>query len=159
MQTLLSSQYDCVKGARQALLNYCAGFKGDDLFKKVEIFNKNSTAQLLIHSANTYLHWLMFFGQGGDISYINNEDIANIEDIENAYQRVNLAVNGFIAKYKADFLKPITETVPRKEIIITTTPLQLFTHAITHEFHHKGQILTMSRLLGYTPPDTDVIRF
>jgi uncharacterized damage-inducible protein DinB len=26
----------------------------------------------------------------------------------------------------------------------------------THEFHHKGQIVLMARVLGYFPPDTDV---
>jgi uncharacterized damage-inducible protein DinB len=35
---------------------------------------------------------------------------------------------------------------------------KLFTHTITHEFHHKGQILTLSRQLGYTPVDTDIMR-
>ena len=38
------------------------------------------------------------------------------------------------------------------------TPLQLFTHTITHEFHHKGQVMSMSRLLGYVPVDADIIR-
>lgn len=33
------------------------------------------------------------------------------------------------------------------------------THVMTHEFHHKGKIMTMGRMLGYTPPDADVIRF
>ncbi|MGN7166928.1 DinB family protein [Paenibacillus cellulositrophicus] len=37
--------------------------------------------------------------------------------------------------------------------------LQLMTHVMTHEFHHKGQIMTMGRMLGYTPPDADVICF
>ncbi|MNL32837.1 DinB family protein [compost metagenome] len=37
-------------------------------------------------------------------------------------------------------------------------PLKLFTHVTTHEYHHKGQILSLSRHLGYTPVDTDIIR-
>jgi uncharacterized damage-inducible protein DinB len=41
----------------------------------------------------------------------------------------------------------------------TATPLQLFTHVITHEFHHKGQILSRCRQLGYVPVDTDILRF
>ncbi len=39
-----------------------------------------------------------------------------------------------------------------------TTPFELFTHVITHEFHHKGQVLSLSRHLGYIPVDTDIIR-
>ncbi|MFD1258691.1 DinB family protein [Mucilaginibacter terrae] len=37
--------------------------------------------------------------------------------------------------------------------------LQIFTHTITNEFHHKGQILIIFRLLGQTPPGSDMIRF
>ncbi len=42
--------------------------------------------------------------------------------------------------------------------IIIANPLKLFTHVITHEFHHKGQILSLSRHLGYVRVDTDIIR-
>lgn len=38
------------------------------------------------------------------------------------------------------------------------TSLELFSHVITHEYHHKGQVLSISRHLGYTPVDTDIIR-
>ncbi len=37
------------------------------------------------------------------------------------------------------------------------TPLWLFTHTMTHEFHHKGQIATMGRMKGHIPPDLDLI--
>ncbi|MNY69859.1 DinB family protein [compost metagenome] len=37
-------------------------------------------------------------------------------------------------------------------------PFKVFTHVITHEYHHKGQILSLSRHLGYTPVDTDIMR-
>ena len=30
------------------------------------------------------------------------------------------------------------------------TPLWLLTHTETHEFHHKGQIVSVARHLGYT---------
>jgi uncharacterized damage-inducible protein DinB len=53
---------------------------------------------------------------------------------------------------------PLNNTLSRNRQV-SATPLQLFTHLLTHEFHHKGQIMTMCRLLGHIPPDTDVIRF
>ncbi|MCL6569315.1 MAG: DinB family protein, partial [Meiothermus silvanus] len=32
----------------------------------------------------------------------------------------------------------------------------LLMHPITHEFHHKGQMMTLARIWGYTmPPETD----
>ncbi len=40
---------------------------------------------------------------------------------------------------------------------LSITPLWLLTHTETHEFHHKGQIVSMARHLGYTPPNTILI--
>ncbi len=41
---------------------------------------------------------------------------------------------------------------------LIATPRWLFTHTVTHEFHHKGQVVAMGRLLGYPPPETDLFR-
>lgn len=37
------------------------------------------------------------------------------------------------------------------------TPRQLLFHTVTHEFHHKGQVMAMMRQLGMEPPNTDVL--
>ncbi len=158
MQQLLLSQYDSIKGARQALFTYCRSINHADLFKQVEAFNDNSIAHLLIHVANSYMHWMVFFDQQIPALYFKDEDIKGMDDIESAYAKVDLAVNDFILKYQSDYKQSFTKKKPERDTLVTTMPLELFTHVITHEFHHKGQILTMSRLLGYTPVDTDVIR-
>ena len=66
---------------------------------------------------------------------------------------------------KFDFLDLTTsESVHQFEAERDRMPLRyttdtLFTHVITHEFHHKGQLLTLSRILGYVPPDEDIIHW
>lgn len=40
---------------------------------------------------------------------------------------------------------------------VKKTPRQLLIHSITHEFHHKGQIVAMLRLLNHTPENTDIL--
>jgi len=88
----------------------------------------------------------------------NNDDIQSLDEIESLFEQVDEFVKNFLEKYSSDYERPFTKTIAHKGIPVTVMPLQLFTHVITHEFHRKGQILTMSRLLGYTPVDTDVIR-
>jgi uncharacterized damage-inducible protein DinB len=39
------------------------------------------------------------------------------------------------------------------------TPALILHHVLTHAFHHKGQIVSMCRILGYPAPDTDLNRF
>jgi len=65
------------------------------------------------------------------------------------------------------FLKEYAENIYQLRVLnikngsdkISVTLLQVFTHVITHEFHHKERIMPMGRKLGYIPPDADIIRF
>jgi uncharacterized damage-inducible protein DinB len=36
------------------------------------------------------------------------------------------------------------------------TPALVLHHVLTHAFHHKGQIVSMCRILGHPAPDTDL---
>lgn len=53
----------------------------------------------------------------------------------------------------------IVQPIPWRESTeeISMTPRKLFMHTVTHEYHHKGQIMAMARQLGYKPPNTDVL--
>ena len=158
MYELLTAQYESINGARQALFLYCETMKSEDIFKKIAAFNDNCISDMLVHNINTYISWLDNFGLEGTMSFYENGDVASLKEIKTLFAEVDIIVEAFLEKYSDDYLAPITRLIPRKGLTFTLTPLQLFTHVITHEFHHKGQILTMSRLLGYIPADTDVIR-
>lgn len=158
MKEILLDQYALVTGARGALFTYCAT-TGEDFLKPVATFNNNAIRDLLVHIANTYISWLDNFGLDGSRTFYANDEVQTLDQIKTIMDEVDLIVNDFLEKHKACYQSTITKHIARKGVTLTLSPLQLFTHVITHEFHHKGQILTMSRLLGYTPVDTDVIRF
>jgi uncharacterized damage-inducible protein DinB len=158
MKELLLDQYELVKSARGALFAYCATTR-EDFFKPVTAFNNNSIRDLLVHIANTYISWLDNFGLDGSRTFFSSEEVQTLYQIKTIMDGIDLIVNDFLEKYSGDYQSAITKYIARKGITLTLSPLQLFTHVITHEFHHKGQILTMGRLLGYTPVDTDIIRF
>ena len=159
MQQLLMSQYELIKSARHALFAYCKSLGEGDLFKKVNTFNDNCIIDLLVHNANTYISWIGNLGLDAGEAFHEGNDIKNFEEIEQLFAKIDQFVSDFLEKYKNNYEQPFIKTIAHKGINVTVTPLQLFTHVITHEFHHKGQILTLSRLLGYMPVDTDAIRF
>ena len=158
MHQLLLAQYELIKSARHALFTYCRSMNQGDLVKKINTFNDKSIIDMLVHNVNTYISWIKNFGLDATSSFHEGEDIKGLDDIEQLFTEVDLFVTDFLNKYSSDYLQSFTKTIAHKGITFTTTPLQLFTHVTTHEFHHKGQILTMSRISGYTPADTDVIR-
>ncbi|EAO54139.1 hypothetical protein RBTH_08368 [Bacillus thuringiensis serovar israelensis ATCC 35646] len=63
-------------------------------------------------------------------------------------------VQRFLDEYYDRWLENIANEVKWQKEPWSTTPLWLLTHTETHEFHHKGQIVSMARYLGYTPPDS-----
>lgn len=159
MSSLMVLQYKDIKGARRALFGYCESIIATDLYKPVDGFNDSSIADLLVHNANTYISWINNFGLDGNSPFFTAAQVKSLAEIKSIYDWVDSFMDKFLEQYSHDPEWPITATVKHRGITLSQTPLQLYTHVVTHEFHHKGQILTMSRLLGYTPIDTDVIRF
>ncbi|HTK20053.1 MAG TPA: DinB family protein [Mucilaginibacter sp.] len=158
LEELLSSQYGEVKGARDVLFTYCKKIKPEELYQPLSEFNNSSIADLLIHNVNTYISWINNFGLSQDWSFYKTADVKSLREIIALFDLVNLFMVEFVEKYQNSFLVPITALIKHRGFSKTLAPMHLYTHVITHEFHHKGQILTMSRLLGYTPVDTDIIR-
>ena len=156
---VLSTQYEFARDSRKRLLKYCEKISPQDFLKENENFGGRSIQFLLIHVANVYEYYLKNFIEGKGFPSNDNYLIDKIYLVEKHYKKINEIVSAFIEKYKDDFEIVISGKIPNYNKILNTTPLQLFTHTATHEFHHKGQILTMGRLLGYKPIDTDIIHF
>ena len=156
MHTTLLHQYHLVLSARGALLDYCETITLDHLNTQLPTFNNQSIISQLVHTANCYIFWLANSAMQQQRAYIK-EDSSNIALMREAYQQVDLIMNDFLQNFKDALSKPMFITRPDGNNI-TCSPMDIFTQVITHEFHHKGQIVSISRQLGYTPVDTDVIR-
>lgn len=113
---------------------------------------------MLVHVANTYLAWAGNFGLAMQKPYYEEPHIHSLEEIKTIFNEIDLVMEQFISKFSED---PVAAVKGYKWAgkYIETDAYGIFTHVITHEFHHKGQMMTMSRLLGHVPPDTDVMRF
>lgn len=154
----LAHQYQLVVGSRNVVMEFCHKLD-DKVFVKLNSFNNKSISDLLVHVTHVYTFWLGKFSLKKDVVFADPDKINNLKSLQQLYENVNDLV--------AEFLKFINQT-PVSGIegeagtpvrIIARSPFEIFTHTITHEFHHKGQILIMGRQLGVVPPDTDIIRF
>ncbi len=153
--TLFEFQYREVMGSRQVVLNLCDSFREGDYTKAIT-FDDKSIAQLQVHIANTYVGWLSIFQQEQP-QYFSEATYKKVNAMRDVFRRVDESVFDFLERWCTRWNDPVNVEV-RKQIH-SLTAAQVFTHVITHEFHHKGQVLMLARTLGYTPPDTDIIRF
>ena len=158
MKAIFSQQYALVTSARAVLLDYCAGLAPAHFATPVAALNNGSIRELLVHVAGCYHYWLGEVGLSRPTARLRPEAVPDVAALRAVFAEVDALVAEFMQHYASDWLTARTFDLPRQRQPHALTPLQLFTHTLTHEFHHKGQVLSMSRLLGYVPVDTDVIR-
>ena len=152
-----TEQYRMVLESRQVLLDYCKTVSQTDLVNENSSFGRGgSIKNLLVHIANVYEFWIGQKALGKNIVFTSNQLNNNITDIIAAFDQVDTFMTEFIEMFRTTEEKEIRYEL--NGISNTVSILKLFTHALTHEFHHKGQILSLSRHLGYVPVDTDIIR-
>lgn len=150
-------QYGLVRDAREVLLTYCKTISNRDFLKENSSFGRGgSIRNLLIHVANTYEFWIGKWALAKDVAFTAYDAKQTIDDTIDLFASVDLLMVEFIELLNKPALKEIHYEI--NGVKNTAAPFVLFSHVITHEFHHKGQILSLSRHWGYTPVDTDIMR-
>ena len=157
MHTILQQQYQLVRSARGALFDYCQAIRIDDLLQPVPAFNNECIISQLTHAANCYLFWLAHAAMKQQRPFFTPAEILHFDAVRDVYHEVDELTAAFLGHFSGSLGEPMPLIRPDGSGL-TRSPFELFTHVITHEFHHKGQVVSMSRQLGYTPVDTDVIR-
>ena len=155
---LLFQQYDLIREAREPLFRYCSTIAPEHFIQNLEAFGGRSMRYLFVHVSNTYRFWLGHFTQMDKTEFVKASSITSVQEVRLLFEEINILTNEFLKHVHSSIDQPIINKIPKREQPLTLTPLQLYTHVVTHEYHHKGQLLSMSRQLGYIPVDTDIIR-
>lgn len=157
MKDVLLKQYELVKDSRAVLFDYCDTITPDHFIQEVAGFGRGgSMRSLLAHIANSSQHWISVHCFKENPPRITAELIKNMSDCRNVYKGIDGMVYRLIDSFQNSYFEDITGVAGDRTF--AASPFKVFMHVITHEYHHKGQILTISRQLGYTPVDTDIIR-
>jgi len=149
-------QYELVKESREILFEFCKRISSEDFVNQNTSFGRGgSIRNLLVHIVNTYEYWIASISLKKNISYAEYENFKTLQDVIILFNAVDDYMLKFISEM--DYFK---NEIPYEiqNIKNSANPFRLFTHVITHEYHHKGQILSLSRHLGYIPVDTDIMR-
>ncbi|MBO9675920.1 MAG: damage-inducible protein DinB [Sphingobacteriaceae bacterium] len=153
---MLKQQYEYALSSRNTLLTYLGTISEQDFVTDNSSFGRGSIRNLLVHICQTYCAWIGERALGIKQDFLPFENYQTLSDCQSYFARVDEYIGLFTEKFKGNELLQI-ELLRNGESLIVN-PLKLFTHVITHEFHHKGQIMSLSRHLGYNPVDADIIR-
>lgn len=138
------------------LLEYCAKLSEEELNSHNSSFGRGSVSNLLTHIRNTYLFWIGEICIGKQMIYAEYGSITNIQGLHIHFEKVDTLLEFFLNDEDVEF-----NNVKQYQISgqLGYAPiLRITTHVFTHEFHHNGQVLSLTRHLGHIPVDTDIMR-
>jgi uncharacterized damage-inducible protein DinB len=149
-------QYNYVKESRNVLFEYCKTISPEDFINQNTSFGRGgSMRNLLVHIANTYEYWIANLALKKNLKPAEYEDNLTIQEVILLFDSVDIFMEEFILEMNLSDREIVYEIQGSKN---SASALKFFSHVITHEYHHKGQILSLSRHLGYIPVDTDIMR-
>ncbi len=156
MPAIIREQYALVQRPRTILFDFLRDTAGNDgLNRAFPEFDNKSMRSLLEHIAGCYFAWIGFHALGHPRSLSDHGPCTTMDLVRQLFARVDATMEEFLESFNGRMEVPVRSEHDPGEWI-TAPPVALFTHVITHEFHHKGQIVWMTRLMGCIPTDTDV---
>jgi uncharacterized damage-inducible protein DinB len=154
----LKQMYDLVRRSREVLLEFTESLPNQIYTLERPDFAYGSIRNIHAHVAFCYLAWV-----GVALGYKRENLIVPAEQITDAIaMRQRFAfVDEIVTEALEKFDKP-DEPLEFKHRSgnLKLTQRWLLLHPITHEFHHKGQLLALARVLEHPLPgdvDTDLV--
>ena len=156
------TEYEWVKQTRETIFDFCSELNPHDFNRQVDGFGFQSMRDSLVHIADCYHAWLgSFILLKTKKPITTKEDLTKVglDEIKVRFEQVDSYVKEVFEVFSNHMDEPIQREIPWRVSgeVLSITPGKLIMHTITHEFHHKGQIVAMARQLGYVPPSTDVL--
>lgn len=149
--------YAWVVQTRAVLHGFLAKVPWDTLSREVPTLGHGSVRNLLVHTASAYRWWLDAFVRGLEMPQMEGSQFRSLAAVQAEFAGIDGMVRRFLRDHDGSLDEPRRHPVPWEEKPFAATPRWLFTHTVTHEFHHKGQIVSIARQLGYPPIETDLV--
>jgi uncharacterized damage-inducible protein DinB len=143
------------KGPRKRLLEFLLSVPQEAFVKPVPEAGGKSLRDHLVHLIGADEFWISLI-QNRDYRSFEPAAYSTVEQVLPLIDEVSDRIDHVFSDGDEEwFVREMTISHHgRTEKVI---PAMVATHMLTHEFHHKGQIVMIARMLGYEPPDTDLL--
>lgn len=150
--------YDWTQTSITLLLNHLSTIPSTEYAKEVPGFGFPTVRAQVIHILNCEGFWINTL----QAIPFDDEDPANwpaVSDARLLQSEVSIRTLNYLSRLSEENLIAPMELRFSDGDVAVRTPALILHHILTHAFHHKGQIVSMCRILGYPAPDTDLNQF
>ena len=140
------------------LLDHLSTIPEGDYVKEISGFGFPTLQAQVMHIFNCEGFWIHML-QGIPFKDEEPGNWPSVPDAKLLQGRVNANTFAYFSGLTDQQLNADTELHFSDGDKAVCTPALVLHHVFTHAFHHKGQIVSMCRILGHPAPDTDLHRF
>lgn len=157
----LRTLYGWVKQSRAVVFDYTERLPHRVYTQERPDFAYGSIRNIHAHTADCYLWWLEQIGLGRPHAAVSPPSLADTAAMRAYFDRVDRVVEEALQAF-TDPDRVYVCNHPNPEVRLTVSQRWLVMHPVTHEFHHKGQMLALGRVLGHpavfeSGQDTDLL--
>ncbi len=154
----LKTMYDLVRRTRNVLLEFTESLPNNIYILERPDFAYGSIRNIHAHVAFCYLAWVgVALGYKRENLIVPAEQILDAKAMRERFKFVDNTVEEALEKFRTPD-EPLE--FQHRSGPLKVTQRWLLLHPITHEFHHKGQLLALARILEHPLPgnvDTDLV--
>ena len=141
--------------SRLPLLEAVKQLSQDEFTKDLGV-GRNSIRDILVHLVNTEIYWIDHVLRGIATEQIVSKDIADAENIREAWKSVETKTREFLRDQSERGLQHV-RSVTWGNVTVSFTVAKALVHLATHETHHRGLVVGLLRQLGYKAPDVNMM--
>jgi uncharacterized damage-inducible protein DinB len=144
--------------ARPLMLKNLELLKPEEFTRPMPFLGGRSPRDVLAHAMETEIFWMQCALQGKPrIEFEQYGQYPDVESVRKKWEEVAAETKEYLRGLTPEILKA-EKSVDWGGGIVSRFPLWLAIYqVITHEFHHKGQLMSIVRGLGYEPEMTDFV--
>ena len=140
------------------LLGHLATVPASGYVQELPGFGFSTLQKQVIHIFNCEAFWIATL-QGLPYNDRGPAEFPGLADARLLQQDVSQKTRAYLSSLTGPQLNTHAELHFSDGDVAVRTPALILHHVLTHAFHHKGQIVSMCRVLGYPAPDTDLNQF
>ena len=131
--------------------------KPEEFTQPMQFLGGRSPRDVLAHTMEAEIFWMQCALQGRpEPQFDQFEQYSDVETVRKKWELTAAETKEYLRGLTPEALMA-EKTVDWGGGNVSHFPLWLaIYHVITHEFHHKGQIVFAAHHLGYSPPETDL---
>jgi uncharacterized damage-inducible protein DinB len=150
--------HDWTHASLTLLLNHLSAIPAAEYAKEVPGFGFPTVRAQVVHILNCEGFWIHML----QAIPFDDQDPANwptVSDARRLQSEVSVRTLNYLSRLNEQGLMAPAELHFPDGDVSVRTPALILHHVLTHTFRHKGQIVSMCRILGYPAPDTDLNQF